>query len=140
MADAISIISLVAITVQASKQLYELIDAAKHAPNEVQDISKDSKATYEILGLLEGFLQNNEKDTVPMELLRSLQIPLDNMVKVLQEMVKKLKPYIKLSGDAKASKWVGFRWALSQTDVKLLRDKLINGKATLNMLLGAITM
>ena len=139
MTDPISIVSLVAIVIKASKVLCQLIDDTKNAPREVLEVSQDSRATYEILGKLEGFLQHNDKDPVPSELFRSLQIPLDNTHEVLTDLAKKLKPYIKSSGNAKQSKWVGFKWAVNQREVRSLKESLVNGKSTLSMTLAVVT-
>ena len=110
MADPISIISLLAIGAHSANKLCTLAQSIREAPQEVQNISDDSRSICDILATLKEFLGENSDSELPIEITQSLHVPLENTCKAAEILIDRLKPFSKGHGESKTSKWMaGFR-------------------------------
>lgn len=141
MVDPVSIVSLLALGLQAANKLLDLVEDVRDAPREIQSISDDSRSICEILFTLDGFLRENKESQLPADIAQSLHVPLANTRTAADKLVDKIKPLVREKGESKTSKWVaGIRWSFSQKDVKQLGEQLSNGKSTLSMTLAVINL
>lgn len=141
MADPISIIGLLAIGAHSANKLCALAQSIREASPEIQDIAEDSRSICHILATLKEFLEENRDSELPIEITRSLHIPLENTFKAADKLVDRLKPFSRGEGESKRSKLVtGIRWSFSQKDVKQLGEQLNKGKLTLNVTLAVVNL
>ena len=142
MVDPISIISAIAIALHATNKLFDLVDGLREAPREIQNVAADSRSICDILGTLEKFLEEHRESgsELPIEILQSLHIPLENTCWTVDELVSKIKPFVTDQGEVRKSKWVGIKWSFYQKDVKQLGLQLSNGKSTLSMTLAVVNV
>ena len=141
MVDPISIISAVAIALQATKKLFDLVDGIRDSPREIQNVATDSRFICDILDTLKGFLEEEGKGSeLPTEIIQSLHVPLENTRWAAEELVARIKPFVTERGELKKSKWIGLKWSYYQKDVKQLGVQLSNGKSTLNMTLAVVNV
>lgn len=141
MVDPVSIVSLLAIGLHSANKLLALVEGIRDAPREIQNISEDSRSICDILSTLNEFLEENRESQLPTEITLSLHVPLANTSRAADELVDKIKPFVKEKSESKTSKWVaGIRWSFSQKNVKQLGEQLSNGKSTLSMTLAVVNM
>ena len=141
MADPISIIGLLAIGAHSANKLCTLAQSIREAPREIQDISEDSRSICDILATLEDFLEENRDSELPIEITRSLHVPLENTCKAADKLAERLKPFSRAEGESKTSKLVaGLKWSFVQKDVKQLGEQLNQGKTTLNVTLAVVNV
>ena len=133
MADPISIVSLVAIALQSSKLVYQLIEKIKGAPRDVRETFEDSVIVRDYLLQLKENL-DGDKDVVlgPGNALRA---SLENTNVTLKSLEDTIRPYLQ----AKNATWKGLEWTLKQKKINELRKKLKDSQAALAMAL-AITV
>lgn len=141
MVDPVSIVSLLAIGIHSANKLLTLVEGIREAPREIQNIAEDSRSICDILSTLNEFLEENRGSQLPTEITLSLHVPLVNTSRAADELVDKIKPFVKEKSESKTSKWVaGIRWSFSQKNVKQLGEQLSNGKSTLSMTLAVVNM
>ncbi len=141
MVDPVSIVSLLAIGLHSASKLLALVEGIRDAPRDIQNISEDSRSICDILSTLNEFLEENRDSQLPTEITLSLNVPLANTSRAADELVDKIKPFVKEKSESKTSKWVaGIRWSFSQKNVKQLGEQLSNGKSTLSMTLAVVNM
>lgn len=141
MVDPVSIVSLLAIGLHSANKLLTLVEGVRDAPREIQNISNQSRSICDILSTLNEYLEENRDSQLPTEITQSLHIPLANTCRAADELVDKIKPFVKEKSESKTSRWVaGMRWSFSQEDVKQLGEQLSNGKSTLSMTLAVVNV
>ena len=141
MADPISIIGLLATGAHSANKLCALAQSIREAPREIQDISEDSRSICDILATLKEFLEENRDSELPIEITRSLHVPLENTCKAADKLVERLKPFSRGEGESKTSKLMaGLKWTFVQKDVKQLGEQLNQGKMTLNVTLAVVNV
>ena len=141
MADPISIIGLLAVGAHSANKLCALAQSIREAPREIQDISEDSRSICDVLATLKEFLEENKESELPIEITRSLHVPLENTCKAADKLVDRLKPFSRGEGESKTSKLVaGLKWSFVQKDVKQLGEQLNQGKTTLNVTLAVVNV
>ena len=132
MVDPVSIIGLVATALQASTTVYDLIKGAKDAPQDVQEILRESTAVHNFLLILKKYLDNVQEVAADIE--GGLRLPLENTELALRELAETVKPFI----DAKTFKWRSFKWVFKQKEIDGLKRELKNSQATLSMAISII--
>ena len=140
MVDPISIISAVAIALHAANKLFDTVGGLREAPREIRNVAADSKTICDILDTLKGYLEQHGESGLPVEIIQSLRIPLENTRWTVEELASKLKPFVSGQGEVRKSTWIGIRWSFCQKDVRQLGLQLSNGKSTLSMTLVVVNV
>lgn len=130
MADPISIISLVAITLQGSRVIYELIERVKDAPQSIKELQNDSVVIRHLLQQLNESLDEGVKLVSHVE--DALRAPLDDTHMALEDLKSLVEPFV----STKNPKLKGLEWAFKQKDVNDLKKKLKKSQGTLAMALA----
>ncbi|KAL8844430.1 MAG: hypothetical protein Q9176_001340 [Flavoplaca citrina] len=147
--DPISIIAGVlgisAVTAQSSKRLYEMIDGIRSAPDEIKNISRDTRAFYSILYSLEISLKDPKITAVVAEddglttLIANLRLPLGNCSSVLGQLMVKIQSFVRpLDGERYRMSSNQFQWYLGRKEVQELTAHVEACKGTLDTGLTAI--
>ena|SRR5271156_2481561 len=80
------------------------------------------------------------KNPGQIQLFNSLQVPLDNCVSILQDIIISLKPFIKPAGDAKTSKWSGFTWRFKEGEFARMHRNLLACKSSLDIAINVVAL
>ena len=128
---------------RVSKELYDIIEGIRNAPEHVRIIMADVEGLYIVLGALQGLLPNvNARrlraDLVPI--FESLQTNLGNCCSSLIEFSRKLIRYTNAAGQISKSKWMAFRWQFTEKDVKEYRDHLTAYKMTVQLAISTANL
>lgn len=107
MADPFSvtagILAIVQVVLQGALQTKQFINGIQGAPRVVQSLSKDLDALYVVLGVLRGHLDYAESNATFANLIPMLSAPLENCLSAFKNISKTIKPFVKISGEAKES-------------------------------------
>jgi hypothetical protein len=128
---------------RVSKDLYDLIEGIRNAPNHVRVIMVDVHGLYIVLGVLQGLLPNVDASRLRTDLVpifESLQLNLNNCCSVLIELSRKLIRYTNAAGEISRSRWLAFRWQFTEKGVKEFRDHLAAYKMTVHLAISTATL
>ncbi|KAL9601010.1 MAG: hypothetical protein Q9219_002832 [cf. Caloplaca sp. 3 TL-2023] len=140
-----SVLGIVSVTVESSKALFELIDTVRSAPNEIQNISRDTQAFYSVIFSLEASLKEPRVATAIAEdlgltaLVENLREPLGNCTNALGQLMVKIQAFIRpLDGERKRFSGNDLKWYWGRREIVDLAARVEATKATLNMGFTAI--
>lgn len=147
--DPLSIIAGVlgisAVAAQSSKRLYEMIDGIRSAPDEIKNISRDTRAFYSILYSLEISLKDPNITAVIAEddalttLIANLRLPLGNCSSVLGQLMVKIQGFVRpLDGERYRMSSNDLKWYFGRKEVLDLTARVEACKGTLDTGLTAI--
>ncbi|KAL8760314.1 MAG: hypothetical protein Q9199_000096 [Rusavskia elegans] len=147
--DPLSIIAGVlgisAVAAQSSKCLYEMIDGIRSAPDEIKNISRDTRAFYSILHSLEISLKDPNITAVIAEddalttLIANLRLPLGNCSSVLGQLMVKIQGFVRpLDGERYRMSSNDLKWYFGRKEVLELTARVEACKGTLDTGLTAI--
>jgi hypothetical protein len=145
MADPLSvtagILAIVQVVLQGALQTKQFINGIQGAPRVVQSLSKDLDALYVILGVLRGHLDYAESNATFANLIPMLSAPLENCLSAFKNILKTIKPFVKISGEAKEGQWRRFKWTLfREKDVGVLQNVLNTCKMSLDVAVSVANM
>lgn len=150
MSEPLSIIASVAAVstaaLQSAQVLLQLIDGIKNAPEEIDAISNDTHAFYDIVFSLETSLKDDEVVSVVREniimvaMVANIEKPLRNCSTTLDQIMYKIQGRVRVPSNGKGSKFSsGAQWYFRRKDIKESMDRLGQNKATLNAALNTIS-
>jgi len=126
-----------------SRDVYELIDGIKNAPEHIKAVSQDVRGLYVVLGSLQQMLIKIEEDELPsaaMPILGLLDEPMKNCFTAFVELQKKINKYTKRTGDINQSTWKRSWWFFTEKDTNAYRVHLAAYKSTVTIALGAANL
>ena len=129
MVDPISIVSLIAITLQTSGKVRDLLSETKDAPEDIQETVGDCTSIRDVLKLLKDCLDDGDDSVSHVG--AGLRLPLENTSAILERLIILFEPYI----NTKAQKWQLIKWVLKQKEIDDIRRKMKDYQATLAMAL-----
>ncbi|KUJ16412.1 uncharacterized protein LY89DRAFT_734507 [Mollisia scopiformis] len=121
---------------KVSKDLHDLIEGIRNAPQHVRVIMDDVHGLTIVLGALQGLLPNVDASRFPTDLVpifESLQLNLDNCFSILMELSRKLIRYTNAAGEISKSRWMAFRWQFTEKGVNEFRSHLAAYKMTVQL-------
>lgn len=140
-----SVLGISAVTAQSSKGLYEMIDGIRSAPDEIKNISRDTRAFYSILYSLEISLKDPKitalvaEDDTLTTYIANLRLPLGNCSSVLGQLMVKIQSFVKpLDGERYRMSSNDLKWYFGKKEVVELTARVEACKETLNTGLTAI--
>jgi hypothetical protein len=131
-------IGIISFALHGAKKLYELIDGIQGAPENIAAISTDLKAFYQVLGTLESIKGFSER----LQLYHYLKAPLDNCVKIFEDLTTKLNKCTHPTSKYTTRKRFrsSIAWAFKGNEIQTLRGTLGACKATLDLAIVAINL
>jgi hypothetical protein len=136
-----SILAIIQVVLQGALQTKQFINGIQGAPRVVQSLSKDLDALYVVLGVLRGHLDHAESNTTFANLIPMLSAPLENCLSAFKNISNTIKPFVKISGEAKESQWRRFKWTLfREKDVGVLQNVLNTCKMSLDVAVSVANM
>ncbi|KAL8649382.1 MAG: hypothetical protein Q9226_005596 [Calogaya cf. arnoldii] len=139
------VVGISAAAAQASKSLYEIVDGIRSAPDEIKNISRDTRAFYSILYSLELSLKDPKiteviaEDDALTTLIANLKLPLANCSSVLGQLMVKIQGFIRpLDGERYRMSSNDLKWYFGRKEVLELTAQVENCKSTLDTGLTAI--
>jgi hypothetical protein len=139
---ASAILGIVAVALHSTRRMIEFIDGIQGAPQAVKALLRDLNALEKVLQTLNDVLrhpdfQGNARRT---ELATLLRDPLDNCTLALEDISLAIKPYTKMVGGSKRSKWRGFTWSFREREIVTLQRMLMSYKSSLNMAIAVANL
>ncbi|KAL9600677.1 MAG: hypothetical protein Q9219_003007 [cf. Caloplaca sp. 3 TL-2023] len=139
------LVSIAAVGATLSKQLYELTESIQQAPEEIQTISRDTRAFYSIIFSLEASLKDSRiavtiaDDTDLMDLVERLEPPLRNCTAVFGQLMVQMQALLKSSrGEWYKMSSSYMKWYFRKKGIRELQQKVEASKQTLDLGLSAI--
>lgn len=132
---ASAILGIVAVALHSTRRMIEFIDGIQGAPQAVKALLRDLNALEKVLQTLNDVLRHPDfqGNARRSELAALLQDPLDNCTLALEDISLAIKPYTKMVGSSKKSKWRGFTWSFREREIVTLQRMLMSYKSSLNM-------
>jgi hypothetical protein len=139
---ASAILGIVPVALHSTRRMIEFIDGIQGAPQAVKALLRDLNALEKVLQTLNDVLrhpdfQGNARRT---ELATLLRDPLDNCTLALEDISLAIKPYTKMVGGSKRSKWRGFTWSFREREIVTLQRMLMSYKSSLNMAIAVANL
>lgn len=139
------VLGVATVAAQSSKGIFQLVDAIRSAPDEIQNISRDVHAFYAILYSLKTSLQDPKivaivtKDDALTALIGNLRMPLSNCSAVLGQLMVKIQSFVRpLDGERYRMSSNDLKWYFGRKEVLELTARVEACKATLDTGLTAI--
>ncbi|KUJ15849.1 uncharacterized protein LY89DRAFT_734995 [Mollisia scopiformis] len=132
------------ITVKAfttCQQAYSLVRGIKDAPKHIQRLSTDILGLYQVLGLLQTALTNDngQNAQLPRQMVQDLEALLDTCTQLSIDVMTVVNPLLTAGGEVKGGIWKSISWELfKKNDLVNLQQTLATCKLTINMAISAL--
>jgi Fungal N-terminal domain of STAND proteins len=142
------VIGITSAAIQSSKAFFELVNAIKGCPAEIQAVSRDVHAFYAIVFSLNAILKEVDVknviscDEAMVSMITNLANPLENCQMVLGELMIKIQKRLKHRSEGKGFRMSAtyVKWSLcTRSEIRDLQRRLEATKSTLCSALDAVT-
>jgi hypothetical protein len=136
--DPLSIIGLVASSLNGIIKTKEWIDSIRRAAQSIQALSVDLRTIERLLAELGSLLKNADKETRD-NASRLVRDAVNNCEDVSRQIDKVLRPFVTSDGGS-VSTWKRLAFNFRESDVLHLQREMAACKQTLNMAIGCATL
>jgi hypothetical protein len=141
--NTIGILSIAVNAFNTCQNAYSLIHSIKNAPKQIRRLTDDVNGLYQVLGLLQNTLVQDNVATsrLPTAMLQDLELLLGACTKLSCEIMTMLNPFVGAGGTARGGTWRNLKWELfKKNDVEVLRTSLETCKLTINITVSSLNL
>ncbi|PMD44497.1 hypothetical protein L207DRAFT_579437 [Hyaloscypha variabilis F] len=134
-------LSIAVAAFKACQSAYSLVQNIRNAPKQVQRLTNDVHGLYQVLGLLQAALEqdNVANARLPSQMIQDLEALLGTCTKLSRDIIVTLNPFVGLDGTVRGGTWRNLKWEMyKKNNVEVLQQTLETCKLTISMAVSSL--
>jgi hypothetical protein len=136
-------LSIAVAAFKACQSAYSLVQNIRNAPKQVQRLTNDVHGLYQVLGLLQAALEqdNVANARLPSQMIQDLEALLGTCTKLSRDIIVTLNPFVGLDGTVRGGTWRNLKWEMyKKNNVEVLQQTLETCKLTISMAVSSLNL
>jgi len=136
-------LSIAVAAFKACQSAYSLVQNIRNAPKQVQRLTNDVHGLYQVLGLLQAALEqdNVANARLPSQMIQDLEALLGTCTKLSRDIIVTLNPFVGLDGTVRGGTWRNLKWEMyKKNNVEILQQTLETCKLTISMAVSSLNL